>query len=440
MGTLTGERHVIEFNDDLYPKNLFDYSLSSQKGPAFGPTLYVLGNPDVVCCEDLLSLTGAARPSEKGAHRAAEFAGVVAGLGAALLTGGAAGCQEAAMKEALALGVPQVAFLGTGADVAYPEKNKDLLQGIIDAGGAVVSAMPWGIGPRKYAFQQRKNYIDVLAAATFVAEARFFKKDLENISAGNLDLLSGSYPRCAAELGRPVYGLANGSFSVVDDSSLKTLRYLDLDELSTLGIRAEGDMESIGLSIEGDLAAVKGNEDHVACLYPLPEYTVRIPLTDEQADSMVCYGEDGELGPEWFVNTDGKPFCRVGADGDTYALYLVTWKLPEGTVLGDGADLSGCLLTTLECGPEPAMTLDPTSASTLAAAAGMPEVDLPALASAISEALDKVGEGHSRAHAPLAEQMRAAYVACERDAERAGMEEEREPLGGIDLRDEDIPY
>lgn len=183
------------------------------------------------------------------------------------------------------------------------------------------------------------------------------------------------------------------------------------------------------------------NEDLVAYLLPLTEGSVRVPLTEDEAASMAIAGENGEYDPEPFVNgDDGKPICRAGEDGGLHPLYMVTWELGEGTVLGDGTDLSGARLTTLECGPEPAMTLGPMSV--LATPAGeMLVVDDPlSLASAIGEALGEVGEGNSRAHAPLAEQARAAYDACERDAERSGEEEEREPLGGINLRDEDIPY
>lgn len=182
------------------------------------------------------------------------------------------------------------------------------------------------------------------------------------------------------------------------------------------------------------------NEDLTAYLLPLPEGSVRVPLTEAEADSMALCGEDGELSPEPFVNgDDGKPVCRAGVGGGLHPLYMVTWELPEGTTLGDGTDLSAARLTTLECGTEPAMTLGPMSI--LATSGGeIRIVDDPlALASAIGEALDEVSEG-TRAHAPLAEQARAAYAACERDDERLGTEGERESLGDIDLRDGDIPY
>lgn len=173
-------------------------------------------------------------------------------------------------------------------------------------------------------------------------------------------------------------------------------------------------------------------------VYPFPVGTVRVPLTEDQAASMVLAGKDGEHDPRPFVNDDGLPVGRVGADGDTHALYLVTWELPEGARLGDGTDLSGRLLTTLECGPEPAMTLDPTSAWVLAAGLGISEIGPQELAGAIGSALGEACEG--RSHAPLAEQGRAARAATERDDELRDEVDVRGYEGAFDLRGEDIPY
>jgi DNA processing protein len=63
-----------------------------------------------------------------------------------------------------------VAVLAGGADVPYPARNRRLHRWVADR-GCVVSELPPGFGPHRWAFVARNRIIAGLAAATVVVEA-----------------------------------------------------------------------------------------------------------------------------------------------------------------------------------------------------------------------------------------------------------------------------
>lgn len=177
-------------------------------------------------------------------------------------------------------------------------------------------------------------------------------------------------------------------------------------------------------------------------------HTVRIPLTEGQADSMVLYGDDGELAPRRLLDPEtGGTVYMEGEDGNLHEAWVVNWELPEGTVLEDGTDLSGRGVTTWECGPEPALTLDmPSAAGLLGYSFGAldlgsdPDFDmrLRQLADAVAGALGgKDGAVPTTPHLSLADQERAARAAVDRDDAARG---DGPGLGSLGFREEDIPY
>lgn len=181
-----GARYEIGRGDTLYPPSLDGMRRQPDR-------LYVVGDPTALH-GSLVAVIGSRRASDRGieAARAAARCAAEAGLG--VVTGSALGCDMVAQRAALDAGAKVVAVLGCGADVAYPGAAEADLQDVVDAGGAVVSLLPWGDGPFRWAFLERNAVTAALASSVVVAEA---------------GLPSGTF-RCAClalEMGRPVLAL-----------------------------------------------------------------------------------------------------------------------------------------------------------------------------------------------------------------------------------------
>lgn len=91
--------------------------------------------------------------------------------GVHVVSGGALGIDGAAHRGALAGGGTTTVVLGSGVDVAYPERHADLFETIVARGGALVSMFPCGMQPRRSTFLQRNKLIAALADVVVVVEA-----------------------------------------------------------------------------------------------------------------------------------------------------------------------------------------------------------------------------------------------------------------------------
>lgn len=121
--------------------------------------------------EPSLAVVGARRATPYGLGCSALFAGRAAESGIVIVSGGAVGCDQAATRSALEQGGKTIIVLGSGADVVYPSNAADLLERVVDLGGAVVSERPWGCQPLRPYFVQRNRIIAGLAKATLIVEA-----------------------------------------------------------------------------------------------------------------------------------------------------------------------------------------------------------------------------------------------------------------------------
>lgn len=222
------ERHEIAKGDGLYPARLLEL------GSEAPGKLYVMGNPEMLSRGDLLGVPGTRRPTERGAHRAQAAAWIATHLRSGLITGGAEGCELIAMQEAVELGVPQVVVAGTGADVlGYPPKGAAIRREVLAHGGAVVSAEPWGQGPRGYCFQKRNAFIAALARCVYLPECR-------NLSVADK----------AIELGRMVCALP-GTWRTTapeTEASVEHVRESDV-YLMSLGIEICSDVATVQAAI-----------------------------------------------------------------------------------------------------------------------------------------------------------------------------------------------
>lgn len=98
------------------------------------------------------------------------FGAWCAEAGYTVISGAALGCDSAALDAAVQRNGRTVAVLGCGADVVYPRAAAGLLRDI-SRSGAVVSELPWGSPPTRWAFPRRNRLIAALSRAVLVLEA-----------------------------------------------------------------------------------------------------------------------------------------------------------------------------------------------------------------------------------------------------------------------------
>jgi DNA processing protein len=151
----------IDRDDDEYPAGLRDLPDPPRR-------LWGFGDPSLL--QPGIAIIGSRRASPYGTACAAAFARVAAESGVPVVSGGAMGCDLEAHRAALEAGGPTVAVLGCGADVDYPRAGAETLSRIRDE-GCVLSELPPGHLPRRWAFPRRNRIIAALAKAVLVVEA-----------------------------------------------------------------------------------------------------------------------------------------------------------------------------------------------------------------------------------------------------------------------------
>lgn len=154
---------------ELLPSSaLFPAQLRELKDPP--KKLYVLGNPELLL-KPSIALVGARKATPYGLECAKRFARKAATWGITVVSGGAIGNDMAAHRGALEAGGKTIVVLGSGANVVYPLRARDLLMEVLETGGSLVSEAPWGSPPLSWAFSKRNRIIAGLARATLIVEA-----------------------------------------------------------------------------------------------------------------------------------------------------------------------------------------------------------------------------------------------------------------------------
>ncbi|MDE2455474.1 MAG: DNA-processing protein DprA [Burkholderiales bacterium] len=178
-------RRIVTLGDAGYPPLL----LQAADPPLL---LYLLGDPALLGTP-AIAVVGSRNPSAQGADNARAFAAALAAEGYTIVSGLALGIDGAAHEGALAAAGKTLAVVGTGLDIVYPGRHRDLARRI-EASGLMLSEYPPGTPPRGMNFPQRNRLIAGLASATLVVEAA---------------LRSGSLitARLAVEAGREVFAV-----------------------------------------------------------------------------------------------------------------------------------------------------------------------------------------------------------------------------------------
>jgi DNA processing protein len=196
---------VITFADSVYPQALLQLT-----DPP--PLLYVKGRLELLN-RMAFAVVGSRNGTRQGTDHAEAFSRVLSDAGLTIVSGLALGIDAAAHRGGLAGTASSIAVIGTGVDVVYPARNRDLAHALAQ-NGCIVSEFALGTPPDAGNFPRRNRLISGLARGCLVVEAA---------------LASGSLitARLANEQGKDVFAipgsihspLAKGCHALIKDGA-----------------------------------------------------------------------------------------------------------------------------------------------------------------------------------------------------------------------------
>lgn len=148
-----------------------------------------------------LAMVGSRNATPQGEKNAEDFAENLSRHGLCIVSGMALGIDGAAHRGALKANAPTIAVVGTGLDIVYPAKHRDLAHRIVNR-GLIISEFPLGTPSKAQNFPRRNRIISGLSIGCLVIEA-------------NLDSGSLITARQAAEQGREVFAIPGSIHSPV---------------------------------------------------------------------------------------------------------------------------------------------------------------------------------------------------------------------------------
>jgi DNA processing protein len=132
--------------------------------------LHVAGDRAALEDVNAVAVVGARRGTPYGLSVARSLGQSLSTAGTTVVSGLALGVDSAAHLGALDASGRVVAVLAGGADVPYPARNRALHRRVVER-GCVISELPPGFAPHRWAFVARNRIIAGLAAMTVVVEA-----------------------------------------------------------------------------------------------------------------------------------------------------------------------------------------------------------------------------------------------------------------------------
>jgi DNA processing protein len=253
---------VVQQRSRLHPENLFtkhqqenshfwtpadtDYPRLLLETPSPPPILYYRGEVELqenLGQKPLVGIVGTRQPSEYGIRWTRQISTALAKNGFTVVSGMAEGIDTISHSAAMQAGGRTIAVLGTGVDVIYPHKNRDLYKQILTA-GLVVSEYPAKTPPDRTHFPRRNRIIAGLSRAILVMEAP--------LKSGAL--ITATY---ANEFGRDVYALpgrlddnpSQGCLKLLNQGASFILKEID-ELLSMLGAVPQLDVVEISRTSE----------------------------------------------------------------------------------------------------------------------------------------------------------------------------------------------
>src|SRR5688572_5882436 len=185
--------HVITLADTTYPQALL-------LAPDPPPLIYVKGRVDLLNVP-AFAIVGSRNATHQGMAQAEAFGRALSDAGLTIVSGLAAGIDAAAHRGGLAGRASSVAVVGTGLDIVYPARNRDLAHALAGE-GCLISEFPLGTGPIASNFPRRNRLISGLGQGCLVVEAA--------LSSGSLITA-----RLANEQGKDVFAMPGSIHSPV---------------------------------------------------------------------------------------------------------------------------------------------------------------------------------------------------------------------------------
>ncbi len=180
-----GNNHLITLADASYPRALLEI-------PDPPPLIYAKGNLQWLNTRSI-AVVGSRNSSPQGEKNAEDFAQALSHQGFCIVSGLALGIDGAAHRGALKANGATIAVVGTGLDIVYPARHRELAHQIAER-GAIISEFPLGTPSRAQNFPRRNRLISGLGLGCLVVEA--------NVQSGSLITA-----RLAAEQGREVFAI-----------------------------------------------------------------------------------------------------------------------------------------------------------------------------------------------------------------------------------------
>ena len=153
----------VSINDNEYPNKLRNI-----QNPPVG--IYINGNWKRFTENKSIGVVGTRRCSSYGRHVAYSIGEALSIAGISVVSGGALGIDAAAHFGCIKAGGTTIAVLGTGIDLVYPQKHKDLFENITE-NGALVTEYPFGVKGNAWRFPERNRIIVGLSDRLVVVEA-----------------------------------------------------------------------------------------------------------------------------------------------------------------------------------------------------------------------------------------------------------------------------
>lgn len=201
-----------------------EYPRLLRETPSPPPVLYYSGKIELqenLAQKPLVAIVGTRQPTEYGIRWTRRISTALVENGFTVVSGLAEGIDTASHYAAIKAGGRTIAALGTGVDMVYPAKNRELYKQILNQ-GFVLSEYPAKTAPHRTHFPRRNRIIAGLSRAVLVMEAP------QKSGA----LITADY---ANEFGRDVYALpgrlddfsSQGCLKLISQGANPILKELD---------------------------------------------------------------------------------------------------------------------------------------------------------------------------------------------------------------------
>ena len=185
--------YLITLGDAQYPRALLEI-------PDPPPLLYCKGRLELLN-QSSIAIVGSRNSTPQGEKTAEAFAQALSDSGYCIVSGMALGIDGAAHRGALKGPGSTIAAVGTGLDIVYPARHRQLAHDIAE-NGIIISEFPLGTPSMAQNFPRRNRLISGLSRGCLVVEA--------NLQSGSLITA-----RLAAEQGREVFAIPGSIHSPV---------------------------------------------------------------------------------------------------------------------------------------------------------------------------------------------------------------------------------